>query len=333
MDKSGGARPDQIWEFGHLLWRPLGYFLWQLTQPLTATFFRGNPVLEVESVLFGLNFLGGAVLSVVVFAITRRLGLTKLLALAVSLSILLSSAVLQYVHSGTSYVPGLALHMLGIWWILKALQQTERRVLWAALAGVALGLACDIWFLYILGLPAAWLAEYLFPAKNLTSRERVRLVAITIGVDGFGRFGGLPDRIGAVPHRLRFGAACLDCEQQPRNACGPALDSVPDRHQPYLSLPRRRRVGVEAVGVPRSVCAQSLVDAGQFGHLENRAGISDAGRRDMVCGTNAYRTRRACAAPDGSHTHLRIRLPVRHEFARTLFAAICRASSRRFVSF
>ncbi len=179
--QSGGARPDQIWEFGHLLWRPLGYFLWRLTQPLTATLFRGNPVLEVEAVLFGLNFLGGAVLSVVVFAITRRLGLTKLLALGVSLSILLSSAVLQYVHSGTSYVPGLALHMLGIWCILKALQQTERRVLWAALAGVALGLACDIWFLYILGLPAAWLAEFLFPAKNLTSRERVRLVAITIG--------------------------------------------------------------------------------------------------------------------------------------------------------
>ena len=178
--QSEGTKPALIWEFGHLLWRPLGYFIWQLTQPLTSSWFRGNPLLEVEAVLFGLNFLGGAVLIVAVFAITRRLGLTRLLALAVSLSVLLSNSVLNYVHSGASYVPGLALHMLGIWCILKAVQESKHRMLWSALAGVALGLACDIWFLYILGLPAAWLAEYLFPAENLGSRERVRLVAVTV---------------------------------------------------------------------------------------------------------------------------------------------------------
>lgn len=178
--QSGGAKPALIWEFGHLLWRPLGYLLWRLTQPLTSSLFRGNSLLEVQAVLFGLNFLGGAALSVTVFSITRKLGTTRLLALAVSASFLLSSAVLDYVHSGTSYVPGLALHMLGIWCILKALEDSKQRMLWSALAGVALGLACDIWFLYILGLPAAWLIEYLLPAENLAARERVRLVAITV---------------------------------------------------------------------------------------------------------------------------------------------------------
>ncbi|MBV8866216.1 MAG: hypothetical protein JO210_12550, partial [Acidobacteriaceae bacterium] len=178
--QGGGAKPALIWEFGHLLWRPLGYFLWQLTQPLTASWFQGNPVLEVEIVLAAMNFVGGAVLIVAVFAITRRLGLTRTLALTVSLGVLISNALLNYVHSGTPYVPGLALHMLGIWCILKALQENQQRMLWSALAGVALALACDLWFLYILGLPAAWLSEYLFPAKNLASRERVRLVAVTV---------------------------------------------------------------------------------------------------------------------------------------------------------
>ncbi len=178
--QSDGAKPALIWEFGHLLWRPLGYLIWHLTQPLTSSWFRGNPLLEVEAVLFGLNFVGGAVLSVAVYSITRKLGLIRPLALAVSISIPLSSAVLDYVHSGTSYVPGLALHMLGIWCILKALEESKQRMLWSALAGVALGLACDVWFLYFLALPAAWLAEYLFPAENLASRQRARLVAITV---------------------------------------------------------------------------------------------------------------------------------------------------------
>lgn len=194
--QSGGSNPSLIWELGHLFWRPIGYVLWQITVPLTSLWFPGNPVTQIEAVLFALNFVGGLALGPLVFVIARRLGLGRPLSLLVSGGILLSSAVLNYVHSGTAYVPGLAVQLTGFWCVLKALQEHHRQR-YAILAGIAWGFACDIWFLYILAVPAGLLAEAVLVSASrsgqmrLSVQERLRLTITTAtvtGIVGMGSF-------------------------------------------------------------------------------------------------------------------------------------------------
>jgi hypothetical protein len=187
---SDTAHTRRLWEFGHLLWRPLGYLLWHLTTPLTALFFGDNTLLQAQFGLFAMNFAGGLSIALLAFAIARRFGLERSLAYAVSAGSILSSAVLNYMHSGTSYIPGLACYLAALLFIIKAIQEESNRLLFAILSGAALALACLLWFPYILGVPAAllvWLCLALPAGQiyvNASLRKRIELLlaaAITAG--------------------------------------------------------------------------------------------------------------------------------------------------------
>lgn len=184
--QSGAAKAPLLWEFGHLFWRPLAYGLWQTTQPLTSSWFSGNAGAEIAAVLLGINFFSGGVLALLVFAIARKLGLPSWLALAVTAGVILCSVVLNYIHSGTAYLPGLTLHLAGIWLLLKAIQDQQHRLLYATLAGAALALACDFWFVYILSLPTAFTAAAIVRLPGCSdniiqrARSRVGLLATTL---------------------------------------------------------------------------------------------------------------------------------------------------------
>jgi hypothetical protein len=164
----GGAAssPSILWEFGHLLWRPAGYGLWHLAHPLLSSRYGGNPTLEITAVLFGLNFLAGVALIPLTFLLCRRLGLGPLGAWAVTAGLLLSSTVLNYVHSGASYNPGLALSLAG------------QLLIRAVFGGVALALAVALWFPYILSIPASLLIGW-FAGDLLPRERRIHLLLIT----------------------------------------------------------------------------------------------------------------------------------------------------------
>ena len=180
-----GGAPTLLWEFGHLLWRPLGYGLWMLAHPWMSSWSGDKPAIEIIALLCAVNCIGGLALTVLVFAICRRLGLHDWSALAVTGGVLLCSAVLNYVHSGMSYIPGLTLHLAGLWLILKSVQTPRRAAAYAIVAGIALALAFCLWFPYILSIPAALLAGWLATSNHadapaLLPRERGRLLAITV---------------------------------------------------------------------------------------------------------------------------------------------------------
>ncbi len=162
----GSAPPSLLWEFGHLLWRPLGYACWQSTAPLTSMWFHGNPMMEVAAVFWAFNFISGLCLVFVVLAIARRLGVKQTVAPVVAFSVLGCSAVLNYLHSGTSYIPGLALQMIGLWFVLKAVQDDHGRIVNAVWSGFAMALACALWFPYFFGIPAILMAAFLLPAHD-----------------------------------------------------------------------------------------------------------------------------------------------------------------------
>src|SRR5579863_3008870 len=60
-----GSNP--LWEFGHLIWRPLAWVLWRLFQPWLAGSFDGNQTLQIAAVMVGLNWAAGAIAAVFVF--------------------------------------------------------------------------------------------------------------------------------------------------------------------------------------------------------------------------------------------------------------------------
>lgn len=150
-----GTPPPTFWDFGHLLWRPLGFGLWHVAEPLARPVFGDSPVIELTGILFAVNFASGLLLAILTFLICRRLGLNDGLACGLSLAILLCNAVLNYVHSGCSYIPGVAAQFAGFWLVLKALQDPARRTVCCIGAGIALSLSFALWFPFCLGVPAA----------------------------------------------------------------------------------------------------------------------------------------------------------------------------------
>jgi len=180
-----GGEPTLLWEFGHLLWRPLGLALWRAVHPLMASWSGGSTTVEIIALLCAVNAIAGLTLTVLMFAICRRLGLREWSAFSITGGVLLCSPVLNYVHSGMSYIPGLTLHFAGLWLILKSVQTARRATLYAILAGIALALAFCLWFPYILSVPAALLAGWLTTSNHnsapplLPREQRRRLLAIT----------------------------------------------------------------------------------------------------------------------------------------------------------
>ena len=71
------ASPFLLWEFGHLLWRPLGYGLWLAVHPFLSSWSGNNAPLEITASLIGVNFLVGIGLTILLVFLSRRLGLIR----------------------------------------------------------------------------------------------------------------------------------------------------------------------------------------------------------------------------------------------------------------
>src|SRR5262249_16380818 len=99
--------PTSIWEFGHLLWRPVGYALWRALHPALATWSQGNAWMEITAILLAVNFLVGIGLVITLLLVCNRLGLSAGMSSAVTAGFMLCATVLKYVHSGMSYNLGL----------------------------------------------------------------------------------------------------------------------------------------------------------------------------------------------------------------------------------
>jgi hypothetical protein len=177
------ASPFLLWEFGHLLWRPLGYGLWLVERPFLSSWSGGNPVLEITAVLIGVNFVVGVILTPLLFFLSRRLGLPGGVALVVTAGFMLCSVILYCIHSGMSYNFGLAAQLAGLLLILQAVRTPRRSVLYAVLGGVALALSVLVWFPYVLTVPAVLLAGWIVdparrPEDPFLPAGRMRVIAL-----------------------------------------------------------------------------------------------------------------------------------------------------------
>ena len=171
-----GGQNYKFWEFGHLFWRPLGWLLYEFSKPLTSFLGGGDVRLQVTVVLLALNWLAGLLSVCALYGTVRRLGGGSWTRGLVTGAFIFSNAFLNFTQTGSSYIPGLSLLLLGLYILVRGGAHGEKSWAPALLAGLALAGAVCLWFPYVVAMPAAVVSPLLLFGFN---RLRLRIVIVT----------------------------------------------------------------------------------------------------------------------------------------------------------
>jgi hypothetical protein len=145
---------DEFWEFGHVLWRPMGWLATRAICFVSPKWLANDSDYHVMLVLSVLSWLFGLV-TVYLFQrlawfSTRRFWCASLS----TVGLVAAQAFLNFTQAGTPYVAGLAMLMLGIY-VLAVNYNPVGSGRRSVLGGIALAGAVLLWFPYVLAVPAA----------------------------------------------------------------------------------------------------------------------------------------------------------------------------------
>ncbi len=162
-----------MWDFAHLFWRPLGWLLSVVFAPITSLFVGNDDRLNVMLTLMCVNWIAGAFCVILIHSIVHRAtGERTWIANVVAVAFIYTQTFLNWAQTGSAYVPGFALLLLGFHILITPNDGPERQD-WrlAMYAGSALAGAICLWVPYLLTAPAALFAPlFLFGF----SRNRMR---------------------------------------------------------------------------------------------------------------------------------------------------------------
>jgi hypothetical protein len=171
-----GGQDYKFWEFGHLFWRPLGWLVYEVCKPLISFQGDGDVRLHVTVVLLVLNWLAGLLSVCALYGTVRRLGAGVWIGGLVTAAFVFSNAFLNFTQTGSSYIPGLSLLLLGVYILVRGGEGGEKSWATGLLAGCALAGAVCLWFPYVVAMPAAVVSPVLLFGFD---RLRLRIVVLT----------------------------------------------------------------------------------------------------------------------------------------------------------
>lgn len=162
LGKSPIGPLNSLWEFGHLLWRPLGWILTSAVRPLLMAVTDWTPSMQASSVLIAVSIASSIVTVLLWYLLLIDLTRSHLISFAVTLCLACSHGFLLYAHTGFAYIPGLMCLTLSVRFL------GEGRVT----AG-ALGYAVSVllWLPYILAGLALLLLAACPPGWNIPLKE------------------------------------------------------------------------------------------------------------------------------------------------------------------
>jgi len=172
------GRYDSFWEFGHLFWRPLGWLSFQALKGLLAGFGMTTRV-GVIWTLLALNWIAGLICVLALRALFASLRERAWVNDLVTVAFIFAQGFLNNVQIGSSYIPGLACLMVGMYLLLRRPDSNSRFTLTSALAGVMFGCAICFWFLYLWAIPAALLSPLLLWGFKQTRLRQVAVAPLT----------------------------------------------------------------------------------------------------------------------------------------------------------
>lgn len=173
-----------FWDFRHLFWRPLGWVLLHLLGPLLTPVSGGVPRVAVLYIFIALNLVCGLVSLFLLRAFLRRFQNPRWTVEFASIAFVFSLAFLNYIHAGTSYIPGLMFLLLGLCLITRSADPGAFRYV---KYGAALSLAVSVclWFPYAFAVPGSLALPLFYPdrsSQRLPQMVRSTIVCLCAGI-------------------------------------------------------------------------------------------------------------------------------------------------------
>jgi hypothetical protein len=169
-----------LWEFAHVLWRPLGRLLAQVFLPVTAPRFEGDAQASITFLLVCVSVASALICVLIVHAAVCKLTRRPWIATFVAVAFLCLSPILNYSRSGSPYIAGLACSALALY--LAAFRPPSWRT--ASVSGILSGIAALFWAPFLVSLPAVLAAAPLLDASGEKQRFDFRLAAVACGAAG-----------------------------------------------------------------------------------------------------------------------------------------------------
>ena len=156
MVRQGIAPFSSLSDFGHILWRPLGYVFAGPSIAWIPDSLAPSPDLKITYGLSFLSLIAGLVCTLAVYDLARRLTRSLWRPLVPVFLLVWGAAFLTYSQSGASYIPGLACMMAGLW-----IQLTARgpKLPVVVASSCLFGLTALLWMPFLYAVPAAWCAR------------------------------------------------------------------------------------------------------------------------------------------------------------------------------
>jgi hypothetical protein len=185
-----------FWEFGHVLWRPLGFVLFKVAAPLAGRFVGANPQTGATLLLICLSVMGGLVSVLSLFGVLNRICRQKWPVLIAVVAFVGAHAFLNYAHSGTPYIPGLSCLLLAMYLLVAQSSKDKFAKVPALLAGASLAASGLFWFPYVFAIPAALISPLILLGYSSPRLKLVLSAAIAGALFGGAVYFGVMLHIG-----------------------------------------------------------------------------------------------------------------------------------------
>ena len=172
FDRDRTAGLKDFWDFGHLLWRPLGWLLFRAFGGWFSYTKTGESNLTVVALLIAVSILSGLIAFLLVQALATRFLDRGWAAGFVAVAFVCFHGFLNYVQTGSSYIAGLMWLTLALWLAVRGTEDDRRARAYSILSGAAAALSVLFWLPYIVAVPGV-LAVFVV-------RRRIGLAAVTL---------------------------------------------------------------------------------------------------------------------------------------------------------
>src|SRR5262249_43506155 len=192
---------NSFWDFGHLLWRPLGLLLFKIFRPLSSLAIGPDPAHNVLFLLMVVNFVAGLASAVLLYLLIDSLTNRRRLAVFVAACFIFTNGLLNFTQTGSSYIAALGFLIAGLYLLLKDKGNVSTGI--AIAGGLACAAAVTMWFPFVLVVSATLLAPFVLfdsarPLKSsivsagmafsVAALAAYLIVMIAIGVHGAADF-------------------------------------------------------------------------------------------------------------------------------------------------
>lgn len=177
---------NSFWDFGHLLWRPLGLVLFKLFRPISSLVVGSDPAHNVMFLLMAVNLLAGLVGAVLLYLLIDSLASPGWLAVFVTACFIFSNGFLNFTQTGSSYITALGLLIAGLYLLLK--DKGDLSLRHAIAGGLACAGAVTMWFPFVLVIPATLLAPFVLFGPDKRRRAAIVYAAAAFSIATVGAF-------------------------------------------------------------------------------------------------------------------------------------------------